>query len=198
MSKSLLSRLSTAAAVCAVGALAAANVAAVAQTTTMPPPATSTASAARVDPLTRGDRKFIEEAAQGGMAEVEHGKLAAQRATHPQVKQFAERMVADHTKAHDELKTIAGARGVTPPTTVERKHHRQMEKLGKLQAADFDHEYMKQMVDDHKKTVALFEKQAKSGKDGDLKSFAIKTLPTLKEHLAQAQSTYDAVKANKR
>lgn len=194
MSRPFLNHLSTAAAVCG---LVVGSCAAVAQTTTMPPPATATASAARVDPLARGDRKFVEEAAQGGMAEVEHGKLAAQRASNPQVKQYAERMVQDHGKANDELKTIAGARGITPPTTVERKHHRGMEKLGKLSGADFDREYMKQMVDDHKKTVSLFEKQAKSGKDGDLKSFAIKTLPTLKEHLTLAQSTYDAVKASK-
>lgn len=194
MSGTFLIRLSTAAAVCA---LAVTSGAAMAQTTTMPPPATPTASAARVDPLARADRKFVEEAGQGGLAEVEHGRLAAQRATHAQVKQFAQRMVQDHGKANDELKTIAAARGITLPTTVDRKHHRQMDKLGKLGGADFDREYMKQMVDDHKQTVSSFEKQAKSGKDGDLKSFAIKTLPTLKEHLTSAQSTYDAVKANK-
>ena len=156
-----------------------------------------TAGAGRVDPLNRGDRNFIEEAAQGGMAEVEHGKLAEQRATSPQVKQFAQRMVQDHTKAGDELKAIASARGVTPPATMDRKHQRAMEKLGKLSGAEFDREYMKHMVDAHKQTVSLFEKQAKSGKDGDLKSYAIKTLPTLKDHLAQAQTTHDAVKGAK-
>lgn len=177
-------------------ALAGAGFAAQAQTTMPPPVAVTTAppaSAARFDPLNRRDRNFIEEAAQGGMAEIEHAKLAAQRASHPQVKQFAQRMVADHTQAGDELKTIAGARGVTPPLTIDRKQQREKDKLGKLSGNAFDREYMKHMVDAHKRTVSLFEKQAKSGKDGDLKSFAIKTLPTLKEHLALASSTHDAV-----
>lgn len=190
----LLNRLSAV----ALGALAAGCGAALAQSTTMPPPATAGASAARVDALSRGDRKFMEEAAHGGLAEVEHGKLAAQRASHPQVKEFAQRMVQDHVKANDELKTIAAARGITPPATLDRKHQRRMEKLRRLGGAEFDRAYMQQMVDDHKETVSLFEKQAKAGKDGDLKSFAIKTLPALNEHLTLARSTHDAVKAEKK
>ena len=202
MFKPVLSQFSKA---LGLATLVAASGAVFAQTTTMPPPAAGpgttaaakTASAARTDDLTRADRNFVAEAAQAGMAEVEHGNLAAQRATNPQVKQYAQRMVQDHTKSNDELKTIASARGLTPPTTMDRKHHRAMEKLGKLNGAEFDREYMKHMVDDHKKTVALFEKQAKSGKDGDLKSFAAKTLPILQEHLALAQSTHDALKSSK-
>ena len=197
-----LNQLSKAAALVAV---LAASGAVLAQTTTMPPPsagpgttaAAKTASATRTEALSRADRKFVEEAAQGGMAEVQHGNLAAQRATNPQVKQFAQRMVQDHSKANDELKSIIGPRGITPPTTMDRKHHRAMEKLGKLNGAEFDREYMKHMVEDHKKDISLYEKQAKSGKDGDLKSFAAKTLPILQEHLALAQSTHDAVKAAK-
>jgi putative membrane protein len=180
MFKPVLNQMSKAV---AVAALAAASCAVFAQATATPSPATGTAapatrgtaSAARTDALSRADRKFVEEAAQAGMAEVEHGNLAAQRATNPQVKQYAQRMVQDHTKSNDELKTIASARGITPPTAMDRKHHRAMEKLGKANGAEFDREYMKHMVDDHKKTVSLFEKQAKSGKDGDLKSFAVKT-----------------------
>ncbi|HLL12961.1 MAG TPA: DUF4142 domain-containing protein [Rubrivivax sp.] len=202
MFKPVLNQMSKAV---AVAALAAASCAVFAQATATPSPATGTAapatrgtaSAARTDALSRADRKFVEEAAQAGMAEVEHGNLAAQRATNPQVKQYAQRMVQDHTKSNDELKTIASARGITPPTAMDRKHHRAMEKLGKANGAEFDREYMKHMVDDHKKTVSLFEKQAKSGKDGDLKSFAVKTLPILQEHLALAQSTHDALKSSK-
>jgi putative membrane protein len=200
MSRPLLNQLSKAA---ALATLVACSGAVLAQSTTTSSPATGTtaaaktASAARTDALTRADRNFVAEAAQAGMAEVEHGNLAAQRATNPQVKQYAQRMVQDHTKANDELKAIASARGLTPPTAMDRKHHRAMEKLGKLNGPEFDREYMKHMVDDHKKTVSLFEKQAKSGKDGDLKSFAVKTLPILQEHLTLAQSTHDAVKAAK-
>jgi putative membrane protein len=203
MSKPLLNQLSKAA---ALATLVACSGAVLAQSTTTSTPAAgpgttaapkSAASASRTEALSRADRKFVEEAAQGGMAEVQHGNLAAQRATNPQVKQFAQRMVQDHSKANDELKAVASARGITLPTTMDRKHHRAMEKLGKLSGAEFDREYMKHMVDDHKKDISLYEKQAKSGKDGDLKSFAAKTLPILQEHLTLAQSTHDAVKAAK-
>ena len=205
MFKPVLNQLSKAAALATLVAASGAVLAQATTTTTTPPAATgaaattsrASASASRTDALSRDDRKFVEAAAQGGLAEVQHGNLAAQRATNPQVKQFAQRMVQDHSKANDELKTIASARGITPPTTMDRKHHRAMEKLGKLNGAEFDREYMKHMVDDHKKDVSLYEKQAKSGKDGDLKSFAAKTLPILQEHLALAQSTQDALKAAK-
>jgi putative membrane protein len=155
---------------------------------------TAQGGASRTNALDRGDRKFVEEAAAGGMAEVAHGRAAAQKATNPQVKAFAERMVADHTRSNEELKTIATARGITLPAEPPKKAHKEMDKLMKKDGADFDKAYMKHMVDDHKKTVNLFEKQAKNGKDGDLKSFAAKTLPTLQEHLKLAQATHDAVK----
>jgi len=146
--------------------------------------------------LSRGDRKFIEEAAKGGMAEVQLGKLAAEKAQNPQVKQFGQRMVDDHTKANSQLQQIASTKNVSLPQDVDRSHRREYERLQKLSGADFDREYMKHMVSDHKKDVKEFQKTAKSAKDPDLKNFAQTTLPTLEEHLRQAQTDEAAVKSS--
>jgi putative membrane protein len=141
-----------------------------------------------------GDRKFVEKAAMDGMAEVEMGKLAASKATNDQVKQFAQRMVTDHGKANDELKSVASSKGIQVPASVDKKHQKDMDEMQKKDAKKFDHEYMEMMVKEHKKDVSEFEKQSKSAKDPDIKAFASKTLPTLKEHLQMAQSTQAALK----
>ena len=140
------------------------------------------------------DKDFAQKAAVGGMAEVQLGNLAQQKAANDQVKQFAARMVTDHTKANDELKQIASTKGVQLPSALDKKHQSDMDRLQKMSGADFDKGYMSHMVDDHKQDVAEFKKEANGGKDGDVKGFAAKTLPTLEEHLKLAQTTNDAVK----
>jgi putative membrane protein len=131
------------------------------------------------------------------MAEVELGKVAQQKASDSQVKSFAERMVTDHSKANDELKSIAGGKGVTLPTSLDKDHQKDSDKMQRLQGPEFDREYMKHMVADHKKTVADFEKQAKSGKDNEVKQFAAKNLPTIQEHLKMAQQLEQSTKSGK-
>jgi putative membrane protein len=164
--------------------------------TTAPPRNGDTgAKAGAATSLERSERRFIEKAAADGMAEVALGKLAEQRASDPKVKAFAQRMVQDHTKANQELMDLARAKGVTPPATLDREHRRDSEKLGKLQGAQFDREFMKHMVDDHKDAVQDFEKASRSIQDPELKDFAARTLPTLQEHRQIAQTTYDAVKS---
>ena len=143
------------------------------------------------------DKTFVEKAAVGGMAEVEMGKMAQQKGSSDQVKQFGSRMVDDHSKANDELKQVASSKGITLPTDLDAKHKSKMDKMQKLSGAQFDRAYMDDMVADHKQDVAEFKKQATSGKDSDLKSFAAKTLPTLEDHLKMAQSTDAAVKSSK-
>jgi len=156
----------------------------------------STSSATKGS-LDSADRKFIEEAAMGGMMEVELGKLAQQKAMNEDVKKFGEHMVQDHSKANDQLKQTVSAKGVQVPASMDKKHQGDIDKLGKLSGADFDKAYMKQMVSDHKKDVSEFQKAAKSAKDSDVKSFAASTLPTLQEHLKMAQATSDAVSKEK-
>ena len=153
------------------------------------------ASAAQSGALAKGDRTFIEKAAQGGIAEVELGNLAQQKAQNQQVKDFAARMVKDHSKANDELKSIASAKGVTVPAEMDKSAVKEKEKLEKLADAKFDREYMGHMVKDHKKDVKEFADVAKNAKDSDVKNFAATTLPTLQEHLTLAQAAERAAKS---
>ena len=144
--------------------------------------------------LDAADRKFITEAASGGLAEVELGKLAQLQAADAEVKEFCSRMAQDHSKANDELKRIADAKGVPVPAQPDPKHQKDIERLRALSGAAFDREYMKHMVADHRKDVAEFRKEARAAKDSDVKDFAAKTLPTLQEHLKMAELTNGALK----
>jgi len=144
--------------------------------------------------VSKSEVKFVEEAAAGGIAEVELGKLAGQKAQNADVKKFAERMVSDHTKANEQLKPIAAAKNIALPSGPDKKHQKEMDELARLDGEKFDREYMKHMVSDHKKDVKEFEKEAKKGKDDDVKNFASSTLPTLEEHLRLAENTNNTVK----
>lgn len=126
---------------------------------------------------------FWTNAAQGGLAEVEMGKLASTKATNPEVKKFAQKMVTDHTKANDELKTLAAKKNMLLPAEVSSGQKSMMDKLNGLSGADFDKAYIDGQVSDHEATVKLFEDQAKDDSDAELKAFAAKTLPIIKGHL---------------
>jgi len=134
------------------------------------------------------DRKFVMEAAMGGLMEVELGRLAAQQGSSAAVKQFGQRMVDDHSKANDELKQVASSKGISLPTELDQKHKDQIAKMQKMSGTDFDKAYSKAMLSDHVKDVAAFEKQSTKGSDSDIKAFASKTLPTLQEHLQMARA----------
>lgn len=138
--------------------------------------------------LGSADRKFVMEAAMGGMAEVELGRLAAERGSSDAVKQFGQRMVDDHSRANSELTQIASGKGITLPTGLDAKHQALMTKMSALSGAAFDRAYAKEMVKDHNKDVAEFQREATRGADPDVKAFAQKTLPTLQEHLQMARS----------
>ena len=144
--------------------------------------------------LAHGDRKFIEEAAQGGLAEVQLGQLAAQKAESPEVKQFGQKMVDDHTKANTELQQLASKKGITLPQELSRKHKSSFDKLSKASGDKLDKDYMKDMVDDHEHDVKAFRKQAQEGTDPDMAALAKKTLPVLENHLQQAKSINAKVK----
>ena len=139
--------------------------------------------------------KFANEAAQGGMAEVELGRLAAQKAADPSVRAFGQRMVADHSKAAAELKTLAARKGMQLPNEINSEQKSELDKLAKLSGAEFDKEYMSAMLKDHEDDVKAFETQSKEGNDSDVKAFAGKTLPTLQEHLQMAREAAQKVGA---
>lgn len=141
------------------------------------------------------DTDFWTEAAQSSLAEVALSNVAVQKAQSDAVKQFAQRMVDDHTKANQELAAAAQAKGVTVPTTLPAKRQRDVDDLNGEEAGTFDREYMQMMVKDHEKAVKLFQRQADRGTDADAKALAARLLPTLQEHLSMARSLYGTTRA---
>lgn len=147
------------------------------------------------DQLARRDRKFIEDAANSGMFEVQVAQLAAAKATDPQVKSFASMLVDHHTAANNELVKIANARQVELPPAPKRALRRDIEKLGKKDGAEFDREFVREVgIEAHEKDIKMFEKAREDVKDPELKAFVEKTLPVLRDHLAQARKLPQAAK----
>ena len=126
---------------------------------------------------------FVKEAAQGGMAEVQLGKLAVERGGSAVVKLFGQRMVDDHTKANLELNQLAARKNIALPQELSAEQKATLDKLTKLAGPDFDKEYVNAMVEDHEKDVEGFQSQSEKGTDQDVRAFATKTLPTLRDHL---------------
>jgi putative membrane protein len=141
-----------------------------------------------IPPVKMDDKKFVKDAAMGGMIEVELGKLAQQKASSDAVKQFGQKMVDDHSKANDELKQVASKQNFTVPDSLDSKHQSRITKLGKLSGTDFDRAYIKDQLKDHEEDVKKFGLEAQSGSNNDVKSFAAKTLPTLQQHLQQIKT----------
>jgi putative membrane protein len=148
-----------------------------------------TTTSAATSGLSSADRKFFTDASQGGMLEVELGKIAAEKGSNPDVKTFGQRMVDDHSKANDQLKGLAAQKNVKLSDKLSPAKQKMVAKYNKLSGAAFDSSYMSNMVTDHKQDVAEFQKEAKSGKDSDVKSWAQTTLPTLQDHLKMAEDT---------
>ena len=123
------------------------------------------------------DQKFMMMAGMGGMAEVEMGRLALQKSSNDGVKQYAQKMIDDHTMAGDELKQLASMKGVTLPMQADTKQMAMMAKMEKLSGMDFDKMYIKEAgVKAHQDMEKLFMKESMSGKDMDAKAWAAKTL----------------------
>ena len=175
---------------CVLAAAPAANTQGTAGSPAPKPPAGGSAhqgAHSAASALAAPDRTFVMEAARGGMAEVELGRLAVEKASNADVKQFGQRMVDDHGKANDELKAFASQKNVTLPTEPGAKHKAEHARMSKLSGAQFDRAYMAAMVADHDKDVAAFQRASKTARDADLKAWAGKTLPTLQEHQKMAK-----------
>jgi putative membrane protein len=143
---------------------------------------------------TMTDTMFMKKAARANLAEVELGRLAVQKATNADVKKFGQRMIDDHTKADDQLKKVAADEHVTLPETMSASDKATKESLEKLSGEEFDHAYMSDMVKDHKKDVAEFKTESKTAHDETVKNFAAQTLPTLEDHLKEAEKIAPAQK----
>jgi putative membrane protein len=137
------------------------------------------------------DRKFAMTAAAGGMAEVETARLALTKASSDAVKQYAQKMIDDHTAANAELMQIASTKNLTLPTAPDAKHRAMMAKMEKLSGAAFDREYvMMAGHKDHQAMEKLFRDESTRGRDADLKAFAAKTLPVVQQHLQMARDLH--------
>jgi putative membrane protein len=144
------------------------------------------------------DSNFLTKAAEGNMAEVQLGDLAKEKASSSAVKNFAQRMVDDHSRTLAEIQKMAGDKAVTLPDQLTGKFAAVKERLSKLSGAGFDRAYMTDMVSDHREDVKEFEQHAKTGTDPDIKAFAAKTLPVLQEHLRMAEAVHSELSGGAR
>jgi putative membrane protein len=149
-------------------------------------------------PVNSYDKHFVSEAAEGGLAEVELGQLAQSKAASDKVKDFAQKMVDDHSKANQELKECAEKVGINVPDHMSVTEKAEKTKLDMYKGGHFDHAYIADMVKDHQSDIAAFEREVTEGQNPELKSFAEKTLPTLKEHLRLAEKTQRQITAEPR
>ena len=133
------------------------------------------------------DEAFVKEADEINLAEEKIGKLAQDDASAAAIKQFGERLVTDHTKMNKELRDIAQKKGINCPDKLDQKHQQLMDQLVQIEGADFDRAFSKDMVAGHEKAVEKFEAEAKNGQNAEIKAWAEKWLPTLREHLKMAQ-----------
>jgi putative membrane protein len=133
------------------------------------------------------DRKFVTEAAQGGMQEVAVGKLATEKGTTPEVKKIGEMLVKDHSTANAELKKLATAKGVELPAELDREHSAVHHKLASQEGEKFDKEFVAAMDKDHKEDIAKFQAASKDLTDPELRAFAAKQLPVLEKHEQHVQ-----------
>lgn len=131
---------------------------------------------------------FAVKAANGGMMEVQLGEYASKNATDKSVKDFGAMLAKDHSKANDELKSMASSKNIALPATVGQDKTDMMTDMMKKTGKDFDKDYMNKMVSVHKDDIDMFQKAADDSKDNDIKAFAAKTLPTLKKHLNDAEA----------
>jgi len=163
-------------------------------------PATRTAEKPHTDHAagaTGADAAFVKKAADGGMAEVALAKLAQEKASNADVKSFAATLEKDHTAANDELKEVASKKNITLPASPSKNHQALHDKLAKLSGAEFDKAYVSAMLEDHQKDVREFARVSSASGDADVKAFATKTLPTLKDHLKQVQDLSKSMGAKK-
>jgi putative membrane protein len=139
------------------------------------------------DAADKASEKFLKEAVEGNLAEVQVGQLAQQKGQSDGVKKFGEQLQKDHSAANEKVTALANKLGVTPPTEPSKKHKAIHDRLAKLSGPAFDKAFAQAMVADHKEDIRVFEKQAKK-KNDPTADLANEILPDLRKHLEMAQS----------
>jgi putative membrane protein len=143
------------------------------------------------------DSEFVVAAADGGMLEVQLAQLALTKATSPKVKEFAQTMVDDHSKANEELKSLAQTKNITLPSTISEEKQKDYNDLSEKSGNEFDKAYSDYMVKDHKDDVDKFKKAAEGAEDADIKTWAANKVPVLEHHLSMAETMEDEVDGSK-
>ena len=143
------------------------------------------------------DSKFMMMAATSDMNEIGLSQQALSKSTNEEVKKLAQMMIDDHTKSSEELKPIAASKGVVLPAEMDSKHKSAMEKMTSMSGMEFDTAYVKMMVKDHEKAVALYQKETDGGKDAEAKTFAAKTLPVVQMHLDMSRKLMSSMSGGK-
>jgi len=133
------------------------------------------------------DSRFVEQAAIGGLFEVESSRLALNRSENSAVRQFAQRLIQDHGQANQELNQLARTKGMTPPDSLSGPQAERMQDLRDVSSGNFDRRYIMDQIQAHRQTIDLFQTEARNGQDRDLTAFAQRTLPTLNQHLDMAE-----------
>jgi putative membrane protein len=151
------------------------------------PPSAGSMPTKGADSLSAGDHKFVEEAGTSNLAELKVAKLALDRGSSTQVKDLAQQLIDDHTKAGDQLKQIADEQGFSLPSEPTAKQKAIYDHLARLSGSAFDQAFLKQMKTDHQNAVSLFQRESTSAQDPQLRSFASETLPTLEHHKQMVQ-----------
>jgi putative membrane protein len=153
-----------------------------------PPPARAATQDQAAGKLNAADARALREMQQANMAEVATGKLALEKSQSSDVKAFAQKMVDDHSAAMKDVATVAQQKGVELPTEPDSKHKKAAEKLSRLNAGEFDKQYMaKAGVEDHRMVESKLKKVQSSAKDPDVSALAGKMLPVVHSHLMSAQ-----------
>ena len=166
---------------------------AIAMDSTMIPSDSATMGGMKTSAMTDQDKMFVDNAAKGGMMEVMLGNFAETNGSNQTVKDFGKMMVADHTKANDELKSWAMTAKYTLPTALDADQQKVVDDLKMKNGAEFDKAYTELMASDHKKVIEAFKKVAMDG-TGDVKAFASKMVPALEMHLTKAEEAMKAVR----
>jgi putative membrane protein len=137
--------------------------------------------------VSTADQKFVVDAVNGGMTEIEAGRLAQQQGVSADVKKYGAMLVKDHEEANEKLKAIAAKKNLTLPATISPEMQESISGLQKKTGKEFDKAFLDMMVSDHKKVISAFQDESKNGSDADIRSFADGTLHTLQHHLDEAQ-----------
>jgi len=148
----------------------------------------------RGDDKKSADQAFVRTADEIGQAEVKLGRIAEEYGASDAVKKFGARMIEDHTRLGKEIRDLASNKSINLPDGLDVKHQQLMDQLSKLRGVAFDRAYAQDMVEGHQKAIDQFETEAAKGQDPDVKAWAEKSLPALREHLRVAQQLAKEVK----